>query len=93
VPPGEDPPAVPVAADNAAARAVAAEAEFPAAPAARGSGGSDNQRGRKSQAAKQRAASAALNKQLDTTLRPCHRPWTWSPAWRQPWPKKPGPCR
>jgi len=65
-PPGKDPPAARVAADTAAATALAAEAKSPAAPPARGSGGGDH-RGRKSQAAKQRAASAALNKQLDTT--------------------------
>jgi len=66
-PPGKDPPAAPVAADPAAATALAAKAESHAAPPARGSGGGDNQRGRKSQAEKQRAAFAALNKQLDTT--------------------------
>ena len=66
-PPGEDPPAARVAADTAAATALAAGAKSPAAPPARGSRGGDNQRGRKSQAAKQRAASAALSKQLDTT--------------------------
>jgi len=41
-PRGEDPPAAPVAADTAAARALAAEAELPAAPAVRGSGAGDN---------------------------------------------------
>jgi len=66
-PPGEDPPAAPVAPVTAAATALVAEAESPAAPPARGSAGGDNQRGRKSQAEKQRAASAALDKQLDTT--------------------------
>jgi len=59
-PPGEDPPAAPVAADTAGAPDLAAEASSPAAPPARGDGGGDNQRGRKSQAAKQRAACAAL---------------------------------
>jgi len=67
VSPGKDPPAATVAADTAAARALAAEAELPGAPATRGSGGGDNQRVRESQSAKQRAASEALNKQLDTT--------------------------
>ena len=42
VPREEDPPAALVTADTAAARALAAEAELRAAPAARGSGGSDN---------------------------------------------------
>jgi len=65
-PPGEDPPAAPVAADTAVATVLAAEAASPAAPPARGNGGGENQRGRKSQSAKQRAASAALSKQLDT---------------------------
>jgi len=66
-PPGREPPAAPVAANTAAARALAAEAESPAAPPARGRGEGDNQRGRKSKAAKQRAAAAVLNKQPDTT--------------------------
>jgi len=66
-PPGGDPPAAPVATDTAGTAALAAEAASPAAPAARGNGGGDNQRGRKSQATKQRAASAALRRQLDTS--------------------------
>jgi len=66
-PPGEDPPVAPVAARTAGATAMAAEAASPAAPPARGNGGGENQRGRQSQAAKQRASSAALNKQLDAT--------------------------
>jgi len=66
-PPGEDPAAAPLAPVTAAATALVAEAKSPVAPPARGIGGGDNQRGRKAQAAMQRAASAALNKQLDTT--------------------------
>ena len=66
-PPVEDPPEAPVAANTAGATALAAETASPASPAARGNGGGENQRGRKSQAAKQRASSEALNKQLDTT--------------------------
>jgi len=66
-PPGEDPPAASVAADTVAATALAAEAKSPAAPPVRGSGEGDNQCGRKSPAAKQRATSAALNKQLHPT--------------------------
>jgi len=66
-PPGEDPPAAPVAADTDGETALAAEVASPAAPPARGNGGEDNQRGRKSKAAKQRAASAALRNQLDST--------------------------
>ena len=58
---------MPVAADNVGAAALAAEEASPAALPARGIGGGDNQRGRQSQAAKQRAASAALNKHLNTT--------------------------
>jgi len=65
-PPGEDLPAAHVAAETAGATALAAQAASPTAPAAGGNGGGDNQRGRKSQAAKQRAPSAALRKQLDT---------------------------
>jgi len=63
VPPGENPPAAAVAGDTASQTALAEEAESPAAPPARGSEGDDKQRGRKSQAAQQRAAFAALNKQ------------------------------
>jgi len=67
-PPGEDPPAASVAADTtAAATAPANKAATPAAPAKQRSGGGDNQRGRKAQAAKQLAASASLNKPLETT--------------------------
>jgi len=67
-PPGEDPPAASVAADTtAAATAPADKAATPAAPAKQRSGGGDNQRGRKAQAAKQLAASASLNKSLETT--------------------------
>jgi len=67
-PPGEDPPAASVAADTtAAATALIDKAATPAAPATQRSGGGDNQRGRKSQATKQLAASAALNKPLETT--------------------------
>jgi len=66
-PPGEDPPAASVAADTtAAATAVADKAATPAAPATERSAGGYNQRGRKSQAAKQLAPSAALNKPLGT---------------------------
>jgi len=67
-PPGEDPPAASVAADTtAAATALVDKAATPAAPATQRSGGGDNQRGRKSQATKQLAASASLNKPLETT--------------------------
>jgi len=67
-PPGEDPPAAFVAADTtSAATAPADKAATPAAPAKQRSGGGDNQRGRKAQAAKQLAASASLNKPLETT--------------------------
>jgi len=67
-PPGEDPPAASVDADaTAAATALADKAATPAAPPIQPSGGGDNQRGRKSQAAKQLAASAALNNPLETT--------------------------
>jgi len=66
--PGEDPPAASVAADTtAAATAPADKAATPAAPAKQRSWGGDNQRGRKAQAAKQLAASASLNKPLETT--------------------------
>jgi len=66
-PPGEDPPAEPVAADTAATAALETETASPTALAARGNVGGYNQHGRKSQAAKQPAAFAALNEQLDTT--------------------------
>jgi len=67
-PPGEDPPAASVAADcTAAATDLADKAAKPAAPETQRNGGGDNQRGRKSQAAEQLAASAALNKPLGTT--------------------------
>ena len=67
-PPGEDPQAASTAAGrNAAERAPADKAATSAAPATQPRGGGDNQRGRKSQAAKQRAASAALNEALQTT--------------------------
>jgi len=67
-PPGEDPPAASVAAyTTAAVTALADKAATPAVPATQCSRWGDNQRGRKSQAAKQLAASAALNKPLGTT--------------------------
>ena len=67
-PPGEDPPAASVVADSTAATtALADKAATPAAPATQRNGRGGNQRGRKSQAAKQLAASAALNKPLGTT--------------------------
>ena len=67
-PPGEDPPAASVAAGTAAAAKVLEDkAATPAAPATQRSAGGDNQRGRKSQAAKQLAASAALHNPLGTT--------------------------
>jgi len=67
LPLGEDPPAASVAADRtAAATAPADKAATPAAPATQRNGGGDNQRGRKSRAATQLAASAALNKPLGT---------------------------
>jgi len=67
-PPGEDPPAASVAADTtAAATAPADKAATPAAPAKQRSGGGDNQRGRRAQAAKQLDVSASLNKPLETT--------------------------
>jgi len=69
-PPGEDPPASSVAAGTAAAAKVLAhKAATPAAPATQRSAGGDNQRGRKSQAAKQLAASEALHNPLGTTRR------------------------
>jgi len=71
---GEDPPAASVAADTtAAATALANRAATPVAPATEPSGEGDNQRGRKSQAAKQLAASEALNKSLETTRGLEHR--------------------
>jgi len=67
-PPGEAPPAASVAADTtAAATALTDKAATPASPATQPSGAGDNQRGRKSQAEMQLAASAALNKALETT--------------------------
>jgi len=67
-PPAEDPPAASEAADTtAAATAPADKAATPAAPAKQRSGGGDNQRGREAQAAEQLAASASLNKPLETT--------------------------
>jgi len=66
-PPGEDPQVALVAADTiAAATALTDKAATPAVPVTQRSGGGDNQRGRKSQAAKQLAASAAPNKLLET---------------------------
>jgi len=67
-PSGEDPPAAPVGADaTSAATAPADKAATPSAPAKQHSEGGDNQRGRKAQAAKKLAASASLNKPLETT--------------------------
>jgi len=67
-PSGEDPPAAPVAGHTtSAATAPADKAATPAAPAKQRSGGGENQRGRKAQAARQLAASASLNKPLKTT--------------------------
>ena len=66
-PPGEDPPAASVAVDTtAASTAVEYKTTTPAPPATQRSGGGDNHRGRKSQATQQLAASAALNKLLQT---------------------------
>ena len=67
-PPVEDPQVALVAADTiAAATALTDKAATPASPATQPSGAGDNQRGRKSQAEMQLAASAALNKALETT--------------------------
>jgi len=66
--PGEDPTAASVAADTtSAAKALADKAATPVAPSTLPSGGGDNQHGHKPRAAKQLAASAALNKPHVTT--------------------------